>query len=80
VRGERGDELVTGEPGTPPRLVHEFNNLLFVVSAYTEEMQHQVPQDHPIARNLAIVADAARRLEALSSRIRALEQRTATFP
>jgi hypothetical protein len=71
------ERSVTGNDRQPQRLVHEFNNLVFVVSAYTEEMLRQIPEDHPIARDLTIVADAVRRMEALSGRIRALEQRAA---
>lgn len=57
----------------PARLVHELNNLVFLVTAYTNEMLEQVPPEHPFARDLSIVAEAGRKIGELSARVRALE-------
>jgi hypothetical protein len=59
---------------THRHLVHDFNNLVFLMLAYTEQLLEQVTSDHPLAHDLAILAETARRMEGLSPRIRALER------
>jgi hypothetical protein len=65
---------VGAHDSTHRHLVHDFNNLVFLMTAYTEQLLEQVPRDHPLAHDLAILAETARRMEELSPRIRALER------
>ncbi len=53
-------------------LVHEFNNVLFVISGHCEVLSQDLPPDSSVLADLKAIAAAAERATALTARLRAL--------
>ena len=56
------------------RVVHDINNVLFVLYGRCDNMRDQLPSDHPVHADIDAITMAAERLQSLVTRVRALDQ------
>jgi hypothetical protein len=55
------------------RLVHDLNNVLFVLYGRCDSMREQLPEDHPVHDDIDAITMAAERLQSLVADIKAAE-------
>jgi hypothetical protein len=56
------------------RVVHDLNNVLFVLYGRCDNMRDQLPSDHPVQADIDAITMAAERLQSLVASVRALDQ------
>jgi hypothetical protein len=56
------------------RVVHDINNVLFVLYGRCDNMRDQLPGDHPVHADIDAITMAAERLRSLVAEVRALEE------
>jgi hypothetical protein len=55
------------------RVVHDINNVLFVLYGRCDNMRDQLPSGHPVHADIDAIAMAAERLQSLVASVRALD-------
>jgi PAS domain S-box-containing protein len=61
-------------------VAHDFNNLLTVILGFTDHVARTLPEDHPVAGDLAYVQEAARTGAELTSKLLSFARRQIRLP